>query len=186
MPTKKSKNTKTVKTVRKPAARRVATPAAVPAKPKMVSFGRAVRNFFAKYFQFSGTATRAEYWWAFLFMVLTVLFLVVVMSYVVSGMGNPGDLQANAKLKALVLLPVALFYVITIVPWYSLMARRLHDVGITARLLWISVIFSLYSFLVPNIIHEVPVVRYLSLMWTFLLFLIFLFPSKRENNPYRD
>ena len=186
MPAKKSKNTKTVKTVRKPAARRVAAPAAVSAKPKMVSFGRAVRNFFAKYFQFSGTATRAEYWWVVLFGVLTVLVLTFAGALIVSGNTQPTDVAANLRLKAIVLLPVVVFYLLTIVPWYSLMARRLHDVGVTARILWISVMFSLYAFLVPGIIQDVPVVRWLSWMWSIILLIMFLIPSKRENNPYRD
>lgn len=181
MPTKKAK---TVKTVRKPAARRVAV--ATPAAPKMVSFGGAIRNFFKKYFQFSGTATRAEYWWVVLFMVLTVILLVFVGALIVSGNAQPVDAETSIRLKAIVLLPVAVFYLLTIVPWYSIMARRLHDVGVTARILWISVMFSLYAFLVPGIIQDVPMVRWLSWMWSIILLIMFLRPSKRENNPYRD
>ncbi len=184
MPVKKQ-NTKSKKSVRKPAARRA--PAIPVENPPMVSFGRAVVNFFKKYFQFSGTATRAEYWWVFLFVVLCVFAIIFITSIVLAGQfSGPVDIETNMKIRLLALMPVALFYIITIVPWYALMARRLHDVGITARLLWISVIFSAYSVLVPGVVRDMPFMRWLGVMWTLLLFFIFLIPSKTKNNPYRD
>ena len=43
-----------------------------------VSFPQAVSLGFKNYFKFSGRATRAEYWWWFLFTVLAVIGLAVV------------------------------------------------------------------------------------------------------------
>ncbi len=154
---------------------------------KMVSFGRAIVNFFKKYFTFSGTATRAEYWWMFLFMGICVTALIVIMSLIVAGVTQPvnPDQEVSMGIKVAVLLPVVCFYLATIVPWYALMARRLHDIGFTAKLLWISVIFSVYSVFVPTFVRASAVMGWLNWMWTIVLLILFLFPSKTKNNPYR-
>mgnify|MGYP000392040066 CR=1 FL=1 len=44
----------------------------------MVGFGEAVSRGFRKYFTFSGRATRAEFWWWGLFIVLPQIVLAVV------------------------------------------------------------------------------------------------------------
>jgi uncharacterized membrane protein YhaH (DUF805 family) len=59
---------------------------------------------FTKYFDFSGRATRSEYWWFFLFLVLTSL-LSAVLSPIASG----------------------LFTLATLVPSAAVATRRLHD-----------------------------------------------------------
>lgn len=181
MPIKKQIVKKTKKTAP------VRAKAVEPKKQKMVSFGRAIANFFKKYFMFNGTATRAEYWWMFLFMGICVISLVVITSIVVAGVTQPvnPDQEVSMGIKVAVLLPVVLFYLATIIPWYALMARRLHDIGFTAKLLWISVIFSVYAVFVPTFVRGFVVMGWLNWMWTIILLILFLFPSKTKNNPYR-
>jgi uncharacterized membrane protein YhaH (DUF805 family) len=71
-----------------------------------MTFQQSIQMCFTKYFDFSGMATRAEYWWFILF-----LFL--------------GGLMTAA------LTPIAygLFSLVTLVPSLSAATRRLHDTG---------------------------------------------------------
>ena len=74
-------------------------------KGKSVSFGEAIKSFFSNYANFSGRATKSEYWWAFLFnlIVSTVLaFIPYVGAALTIGLMIPG---------------------------ISIGVRRLHDVG---------------------------------------------------------
>lgn len=78
------------------------------------SFNQAVRRFFAKYARFKGYASRSEYWWV-------VLFLIVI-SFALSAIGS----LTNDTVYAI--LNVA-YLVVFIVPILSLGWRRLHDAG---------------------------------------------------------
>ena len=144
---------------------------------KIVSFGRAVANFFEKYFQFSGVATRAEYWWAILFLVI-VGFVLIMSAMVLQPF--------NLLLAGFIAMLWVLFCVVIVVPLWAVMSRRLHDAGFSAKLLWISFIFFLYSMLVPKVMPNIVVVDWLSFAWGIIVLILSLFPSKRNNNPYRD
>ena len=69
-----------------------------------MTFQESIRLCFTKYFDFSGRATRSEYWWFFLFLVLAGL-LGAVLSPIASG----------------------LFTLATVVPSTAVATRRLHD-----------------------------------------------------------
>ena len=69
-----------------------------------MTFQESIRVCFTKYFDFSGSATRSEYWWFFLFIVL-VSVLSAMLSPVASG----------------------LFSLATLVPSIAAATRRLHD-----------------------------------------------------------
>lgn len=82
-------------------------------------FGDAVRTCFKKYADFSGRASRAEYWWFFLFCVLVYFGLAIL----VGSMASPtGDGAAQGV--ALLLLATVLGLVI---PQLAAAVRRLHD-----------------------------------------------------------
>lgn len=73
--------------------------------PANVSFGEAIKLFFANYTNFTGRSTKSEYWWAFLFN-----FLV---SAVVSNIPIIGQIATLALL----------------IPGIAVAIRRLHDTG---------------------------------------------------------
>ena len=77
-----------------------------------VSFPQAVSLGFKNYFKFSGRATRAEYWWWILFIVLTRIALLVVDTFTFFGTS-------------------LLFSLATLIPNLALGARRLHDINRT-------------------------------------------------------
>lgn len=166
---------KTVSSVKKVAPQHTGANGAV--TTKMVPFGRAIANFFKKYFQFNGVSTRAEYWWVILFVVVVAFVLI----------NAAVKLQAvNLVLAGVIALLWVLFGVSVIIPLWTLMSRRLHDAGFSAKLLLISFVFFVYSVLSPDIIHSSRTVNWLSFMWGVIMFILFLFPSKKQGNPYRD
>ena len=147
---------------------------------KMVPFGRAVANFFKKYFTFSGVATRAEFWWVFLFLIIVSFILTLVSVGVMLGL-QPTDDQVLMVARRVVVGLFSAMYVVVIVPWYALMSRRLHDAGITAKLLWISVAISVCTLFMP---HN-GTIAVIDWVWLLIMYVLFLFPSKTKNNPYR-
>jgi uncharacterized membrane protein YhaH (DUF805 family) len=90
----------------------------------MVSFGEAISLAFKNYINFSGRATRAEYWWWCLFLVLTEVVLSITDS--ITGIGALQNI----------------FNLATFIPGLALGARRLHDIGKSGwwQLLWFAII----------------------------------------------
>lgn len=74
-----------------------------------VSFGKAVSLFFKNYVNFSGRASKSEYWWVFLFNMITFIPLSLISS-AVPPLGG--------------LCSIALM-----IPGIALAVRRLHDTG---------------------------------------------------------
>ena len=71
-----------------------------------MSFQESIRVCFSKYADFSGRASRPEYWWYFLFIVLVSVATSMV-SHLLSG----------------------LFSLATLLPSIAVATRRLHDTG---------------------------------------------------------
>lgn len=95
----------------------------------MVSFKTAIENGFKKAFNFSGRATRAEYWWWQLFVMLVNIAFMFVF----------GLLFSNSECNGmpLMIIPLSIWYILIIIPNLSLFVRRLHDTGRSAwNLLW--------------------------------------------------
>ena len=86
------------KVVKKSAAGQV-TPKAP--EVQFVEFGRAFNNFFQKYFDYRGTATRAEYWW---------MALLCWGLYIIPGIN-------------------LVWAMATFIPFIMLTIRRIHDIG---------------------------------------------------------
>lgn len=74
-----------------------------------VSFGKAIGLFFTNYVNFKGRASKAEYWWVFLFNILLNI-PIYFLSKIASPIGG--------------LISLAL-----IIPGLALYIRRLHDIG---------------------------------------------------------
>ena len=81
-----------------------------------MTFGESIKVCFTKYADFTGRATRSEFWWWILFTILASIATVLV----------------NEMLSAL-------FSLATILPSLAVAARRLHDTDRTGwmQLLWL-------------------------------------------------
>lgn len=113
--------------------------------------GQAIKRFYKKYAQFSGRASRSEYWWVALFMFLVYgLFMVLIgtvgsevvnsntvtsaTSYSYSVRSEPNGLGIFLSLLFLV------FLLAHIIPSIALAVRRLHDVNMSGFLYLLSLI----------------------------------------------
>ena len=96
------------------------------------SFGQAVKRFFTKYADFTGRASRSEYWWWILFSIIVAIVLEVL----ALGLGfagatvNDDGTSTPGPLFWIPGLLIAVWSLGTIVPHLALIWRRLHDVDL--------------------------------------------------------
>jgi uncharacterized membrane protein YhaH (DUF805 family) len=91
---------------------------------KAIGFGKAIGNFYAKYGIFSGRATRSEYWYSWLYLLLLYLVLVVPSSF-----SDSVEAQFVGVFVAVFIVGVA-----HILPSLSIQSRRLRDAGFSPYL----------------------------------------------------
>ncbi|SDS04940.1 Uncharacterized membrane protein YhaH, DUF805 family [Brevibacterium siliguriense] len=102
------------------------------------SFGQAVKRFFKNYAKFSGRASRSEFWFAYLFLVLIallpyILFIIGAVMMAASASADPygGGAPSGGGVALMgiggVLLGV--IFLATLVPSIAVSWRRLHDAG---------------------------------------------------------
>ena len=161
---------------------------------------KAVRLFFVNYFDFSGRASRGEFWWAYLafFIVSTILFVVdgVVVGMIFGFTDNEllsiteNEFLSNNGFFS------NIFSLVTFIGWISLTSRRLQDNGHTGW--WQLAYFSI----IPTIILWVffissdgnPVLLSFSIIFTiitlalYILILVWLIlpPTEDENRWGRN
>ena len=85
----------------------------------------AIRLFFVNYFNFSGRASRAEFWWAYLaFFIVSIILAIVdaVIGGIIFGFTKSEFLLNNGFFSNI-------FSLVTFIGWISLTSRRLQDNG---------------------------------------------------------
>lgn len=144
------KSSKKITTRRAP---RVSRPVSItPANNSMIGFGTAITNFWNKYFDFTGRATRAEFWFGLLFVfVINWLFAMFVGGMVTKVVG-----------------------VVLFIPMMSLAIRRFRDAGVSV---WLYIIPTLLIYVIPLVRgvawYRMMAVDYISSgMYLFSLFFI--------------
>lgn len=96
----------------------------------------AIRNFFGKYAQFTGRASRSEYWWVTLVLMLAGFAFIIVLMLAsllvtIPASSNGGDVGATGAAGTGFALLAALLYMVftlaVLVPSLAVTVRRLHD-----------------------------------------------------------
>ena len=87
---------------------------------KALTFTEAVSKCFKNCFNFKGRASRSEYWWFFLFIVM-----VNAVFEILTRIMYPSGLEYNILLVAILII-ICLFLAIAQI---AVAARRLHDIG---------------------------------------------------------
>ena len=98
----------------------------------------AVASFFGNYFNFSGRATRSEYWWSYLIIALAYIVAVIVM-------------------VAMPIVGIVLYIVMIIaifIPLLALSVRRLHDTN--RRGWWFLIVLVPFGGIVLLIFYVLP------------------------------
>ena len=92
----------------------------------IISFGNAVKNFYAKYFDFKSRARRSEFWWAFLYVLIAEFVLVGIFTF----------LNLNFEDLFFHIADIFLFGI----PLLALSVRRLHDMDKSGWYIFIALI----------------------------------------------
>ena len=104
----------------------------VPADSRTMGFGTAIKTCFTKYADFSGRASRAEYWWwaLFTFLINTVIFTVGLLTI------DSADVyifleetEFAMEVGATTFVIYCLWSLAVLLPSLAVLIRRLHDVG---------------------------------------------------------
>ena len=148
---------------------------------KKINMIEAVKLFFKNYFNFTGRASRSEFWWFYLaYLIVAVVIMIaegLAMGWYYAGEGIASNL----------------FSLATFIGWLSLNARRLQDRGHTgwwqlAYLIPIlpMVVFALLYAVTQNESHLFAL-GLVVLLWfgIFITFIVFLcLPPKEDENKW--
>lgn len=97
-----------------------------------MSFGESITTCFGKYADFTGRASRAEFWWFYLFiLVVNVLLYLTWVSALADP--DPDNLPAGAFLSLI-------FGLATLLPLLAAMTRRLHDTGRSGGYIFVALV----------------------------------------------
>lgn len=97
-------------------------------------FGEAIRRFFIKYADFTGRASRSEYWFAQLFLIIAGMITSAVNGFILTG--TTFGSHDNPMIGIWMIVYVAWALAI-IIPQYALLTRRFHDINKSGK--WVIV-----------------------------------------------
>ena len=149
---------------------------------------KAVKLFFANYLDFSGRASRGEFWWAYLaYFIASILVSIVdaVIGGILYGITGSDLLLTSGFL-------INILFLATFIGWISLTARRLQDNGRTGwwQLGYLSVIPTTI-FWVSFAFAEGPILLFLSIIFTLativlyiLIFVWLILPPTEDENRW--
>jgi uncharacterized membrane protein YhaH (DUF805 family) len=99
------------------------------------SAGQAFSRFWRKYADFSGRASKSEFWWAYLWVVLLgVGSYVAVLAITIGASSTAGGAASTSGLSTMGGVLVLLWFVAylgMIIPTIAIAVRRLHDAGMS-------------------------------------------------------
>jgi uncharacterized membrane protein YhaH (DUF805 family) len=96
-----------------------------PLAPRKVTFGEAISRFYGNYSNFSGRASRSEYWFAYLYSIVVAAPL-----YVLAFSTGSVDAETGVKMPNLMWIGISsLWFLANLVPTLAVLWRRLHDVN---------------------------------------------------------
>ena len=148
---------------------------------------KAAKLFFTNYFDFSGRASRGEFWWAYLaFFIVSIILAIVdaVIGGIIFGFTESEFLLNNGFFSNI-------FSLVTFIGWISLTSRRLQDNGHSGwwQLAYFSIIPTIFLWVFFISADENPVLLSFSIISTiitlalYILILVWLIlpPTEDEN-----
>ncbi|MCR9137164.1 MAG: DUF805 domain-containing protein [Alphaproteobacteria bacterium] len=123
-----------------------------------MTFTQAVSTVLSKYATFSGRATRPEFWWYALFLVILLAITQIIDAFLVGPMLGFGMGEGDAGQPLTMLVSLGL-----LLPNIAVAVRRLHDIGRTGW--WV-------------LISLVPIIGFLLLLYWYVQ------PSEEGQNQY--
>ena len=136
-----------------------------------MNFSQSVSTCFQKYFDFKGRASRSEFWYFFLFYIITSFLVGWVIGSFVALLGG----SVNVLLVVLSVVFIALF-----IPALSVTVRRFHDFGVSG---WMYCAF-IPPFMISGYIQDTqPSLAGIIKLGTLVVFCVYVSqkPNKRKN-----
>lgn len=124
-----------------------------------MTFSQSIKSVFSKYADFSGRATRSEYWYFYLFNFLVVMVYYIAL-FAMLGSGSR-DSSAVGYLSVMIII----YALVMTIPSLAVTVRRLHDTGHSGW--WI-------------FLNLIPVIG------SIVLFIWFITDSDPDTNEYGD
>ena len=166
--------------------------ASAPKKLKQIDMTQAVILFFKNYFNFSGRASRGEFWWAYLaFFIASIILAIVdaVIGGVIYSFTESEFLLNNGIFSNI-------FSLVTLIGWISLTSRRLQDNGHSGwwQLAYFSIIPTIILWVLFAGFDGNPMLLSFSIIFTvatlglYILILVWLIlpPTEDENKWGRN
>jgi uncharacterized membrane protein YhaH (DUF805 family) len=108
----------------------------------MVGFGEAIKRAFAGSTTWSGRATRAEYWWWFLFVwiisIIPFIGIFASMDWTSNGDGSVSGSGGGASVLWWILFVIV--WLAFVLPSIAVTVRRLHDTNRSGWWYWIALV----------------------------------------------
>ncbi len=128
-----------------------------------VGFTQAVRLFFKKYAQFSGRASRSEFWWVALFTAIVTLALYLP-GLVLATIGGVMIAESSTASGGVIMLIIGIvliglmliFSLAILVPSIAIAVRRLHDANFSGFFYLLSLVGLSIVVLVMNVLDSNP------------------------------
>ena len=136
-----------------------------------MNFPQSVSTCFKKYLDFKGRASRSEFWYFFLFYIITSFLVGWVIGSFVALLGG----SVNVLLVVLSVVFIALF-----IPALSVTVRRFHDFGVSG---WMYCAF-IPPFMISGYIQDAqPSLAGIIKLGTLVVFCVYVSqkPNKRKN-----
>ena len=142
---------------------------------------KAVKLFFANYLDFSGRASRGEFWWAYLaFFIVSIILAIVdaVIGGIIFGFTESEFLLNNGFFSNI-------FSLVTFIGFISLTSRRLQDTGVSGwyqLALYLSLMLPVGLSLSQSVATPFAIFIFIIVLITFIVFLAK--PSIEEDNQW--
>lgn len=111
-----------------------------------MSFGQAVKHVFGNYASFQGRASRSEFWWFYLFMVIvnfvlsSIYFIGILTSPKVETSPGVYEITSLSPLAIIGIVVLIIWGLATIIPVISVSVRRLHDTDRSGWWWWLNLL----------------------------------------------
>lgn len=92
-----------------------------------MDFVSAIKSGFKNTFKYQGRASRSEFWWFYLFTILTLIALFVLGGVIASLTNSNGGQSTSNVMSGVFGLLFLLYFIGIFLPTLSLIVRRLHD-----------------------------------------------------------
>lgn len=152
-----------------------------------------IENLTAKYFQFSGRASRAEFWWFILCAIGTNIAFMLVLAVIGNVTGTLAEVQNAAQTEMMIsvatthsvffgifLFLFLIWQIYIIIPTLAVTTRRLHDSSISGWWVAAYILITLFAYL--WIYPEVS--SWIAGLLSIAIFIFTLFKGDAQANKY--